>query len=49
MAASFLGSARHTELLVMPNAGSSGLDVLGPNGEYVYVGGGAKAADPSRF
>lgn len=33
----------------MPNAGSSGLDVLGPNGEYVYVGGGAKAADPSRF
>ncbi|WP_030212512.1 hypothetical protein [Streptomyces bikiniensis] len=35
--------------IVMPNVGSSGLDVIGPNGEYIYVGGGAKAANPSRF
>jgi RHS repeat-associated protein len=35
--------------IVMPNVGSSGLDVIGPNGEYVYVGGGAKAADPAKF
>ncbi|RST03459.1 hypothetical protein E2C00_32790, partial [Streptomyces sp. WAC05374] len=35
--------------IVMPNVGSSGLDVIGPNGEYVYVGGGAKAANPSKF
>ncbi|MFF5253000.1 hypothetical protein ACFY4K_13240 [Streptomyces leeuwenhoekii] len=33
----------------MPNVGSSGLDVIGPNGEYVFVGGGAKAANPSKF
>lgn len=35
--------------IVMPNVGSSGLDVIGPNGEYIYVGGGAKAKDPSKF
>ncbi|AYG85234.1 Chromosome partition protein Smc [Streptomyces hundungensis] len=35
--------------IVMPNVGSSGLDVIGPNGEYVYVGGGAKAHKPSKF
>ncbi|MER6049070.1 hypothetical protein ABT168_16720 [Streptomyces sp. NPDC001793] len=33
----------------MPNVGSSGLDVIGPNGEYIYVGGGAKAKNPSKF
>lgn len=33
----------------MPNVGSSGLDVIGPNGEYIYVGGGAKARNPSKF
>ncbi|MFC4329515.1 RHS repeat-associated core domain-containing protein [Streptomyces andamanensis] len=35
--------------IVMPNVGPSGLDVVGPNGEYVFVGGGAKAANPSKF
>ncbi|WP_237325533.1 hypothetical protein [Streptomyces sp. CBMAI 2042] len=35
--------------IVMPNVGSSGLDVIGPNGEYVYVGGGTKAGNPSKF
>lgn len=35
--------------IVMPNVGSSGLDVIGPNGEYIYVGGGAKAANPAKF
>jgi hypothetical protein len=35
--------------IVMPNVGSSGLDVLGPKGEFVFVGGGAKAANPSKF
>ncbi|MFD3970604.1 hypothetical protein [Streptomyces cyaneofuscatus] len=35
--------------IVMPNVGSSGLDVIGPNGEYIFVGGGAKARNPSRF
>ncbi|EFL30877.1 predicted protein [Streptomyces viridochromogenes DSM 40736] len=35
--------------IVMPNVGSSGLDVIGPNGEYIFVGGGAKAANPSKF
>ncbi|MGW2695492.1 hypothetical protein ACWC3Y_27350 [Streptomyces sp. NPDC001296] len=35
--------------IVMPNVGSSGIDVIGPNGEYVYVGGGAKAANPAKF
>ncbi|MFK8851071.1 hypothetical protein [Streptomyces sp. Ac-502] len=33
----------------MPNVGSSGLDVIGPNGEYIYVGGGAKAKNPAKF
>ncbi|KOG87478.1 hypothetical protein ADK38_25225, partial [Streptomyces varsoviensis] len=33
----------------MPNVGKSGLDVLGPNGEYIFVGGGAKAKNPSNF
>ncbi|MFK0121322.1 RHS repeat domain-containing protein [Streptomyces sp. NPDC090994] len=35
--------------IVMPNVGSSGLDVVGPNGEYIFVGGGAKAAKPAEF
>ncbi|QWQ43770.1 ALF repeat-containing protein [Streptomyces sp. YPW6] len=35
--------------LVMPNVGSTGLDVLGPNGEFIFVGGGAKAKDPAKF
>ncbi|MFC9282292.1 RHS repeat-associated core domain-containing protein [Streptomyces collinus] len=35
--------------IVMPGVGSSGLDVIGPNGEYVFVGGGAKARNPSKF
>ncbi|MFD3791492.1 hypothetical protein [Streptomyces cyaneofuscatus] len=33
----------------MPNVGRSGLDVIGPNGEYIFVGGGAKARDRSKF
>ncbi|MFD4943091.1 RHS repeat domain-containing protein [Streptomyces sp. NPDC058409] len=33
----------------MPNVGSSGLDVIGPKGEYVFVGGGAKARKPADF
>ncbi|MFD9410177.1 ricin-type beta-trefoil lectin domain protein [Streptomyces sp. NPDC059989] len=33
----------------MPNVGSSGLDVRGPNGEYVFVGGAAKAKNPAKF
>ncbi|MFB8235656.1 hypothetical protein ACFC58_03810 [Kitasatospora purpeofusca] len=35
--------------LVRPNVGKTGLDVLGPNGEYVFVGGGAKAKNFSKF
>jgi hypothetical protein len=35
--------------IVMPNVGASGIDVIGPNGEYIFVGGPAKAADPSKF
>ncbi|MER5891089.1 hypothetical protein ABT160_45370, partial [Streptomyces sp. NPDC001941] len=35
--------------IVMPGVGSSGLDVIGPNGEYIYVGGGAKAKNPAKF
>jgi hypothetical protein len=33
----------------MPGVGSSGLDVVGPNGEYIFVGGAAKAKDPAKF
>jgi hypothetical protein len=33
----------------MPGVSSSGIDVLGPNGEYIFVGGGAKAANLSKF
>ena len=29
--------------------GSTGLDVIGPNGEYIFVGGPAKAKDPAKF
>ncbi|MBL7488079.1 hypothetical protein I6A60_10515 [Frankia sp. AgB1.9] len=29
--------------------GSTGLDVVGPNGEYIFVGGPAKARDPADF
>ncbi|WP_247689337.1 hypothetical protein [Streptomyces sp. RK62] len=35
--------------IVMPNVGSSGLDVIGPNGEYVFVGGGGKVKRPADF
>ena len=35
--------------VVMPNVGSTCLDVLGPNGEYIFVGGGAKASNPANF
>jgi hypothetical protein len=35
--------------MVMPNVGSSGIDVIGPNGEYIFVGGAAKAKDPAKF
>lgn len=35
--------------IVMPGVGSSGLDVIGPNGEYIYIGGAAKANKPSKF
>ncbi|MDH6113399.1 hypothetical protein P3T36_001722 [Kitasatospora sp. MAP12-15] len=34
---------------VMPNVGSTGLDVVGRNGEYIFVGGGAKAKNPANF
>ncbi|MFD3613273.1 hypothetical protein ACFWXA_35510 [Streptomyces atroolivaceus] len=33
----------------MPNVGASGLDVYGPNGEYIFVGGAAKAKNPADF
>jgi hypothetical protein len=32
-----------------PNVGSTDVDVVGPNGEYIVVGGPAKAADLSRL
>jgi hypothetical protein len=35
--------------ITMPNVGASGIDVIGPNGEYIFVGGAAKAKDPSKF
>lgn len=35
--------------LVVPGVGRTGLDVLGPNGEYVFVGAPKKASDPARF
>ncbi|MGK5679319.1 hypothetical protein [Actinoplanes sp. URMC 104] len=35
--------------LVVDQIGSTGLDVRGPNGEYVFVGGPGKAASPSRL
>ncbi|WP_380283427.1 RHS repeat-associated core domain-containing protein [Kitasatospora purpeofusca] len=35
--------------LVRPNIGKTGLDVLGPNGEYVFVGGAAKAKNFPKF
>ncbi|WTO67646.1 RHS repeat-associated core domain-containing protein [Streptomyces sp. NBC_00209] len=35
--------------IVMPNVGRTGLDVRGPNGEMVFVGGGAKAKNPAAF
>ncbi|MFJ2829955.1 hypothetical protein ACIPC1_20765 [Streptomyces sp. NPDC087263] len=35
--------------ITMPNVGSSGLDAIGPNAEYVLVGGGAKAKNPADF
>jgi hypothetical protein len=35
--------------IIMPNVGASGIDVIGPNGEYIFVGGAAKAKDPSKF
>ncbi|MFJ6662177.1 RHS repeat domain-containing protein [Streptomyces sp. NPDC091377] len=33
----------------MPNVGSTGLDVFGPNGEFVFVGGPNKARNPADF
>jgi hypothetical protein len=35
--------------ITMPNVGSSGIDVIGPNGEYIFVGGPAKAKNPADF
>jgi hypothetical protein len=35
--------------ITMPNVGSSGIDVIGPNGEYIFVGGPAKAKNPAKF
>lgn len=35
--------------ITMPNVGSSGIDVIGPNGEYIFVGGAAKASNRSKF
>jgi hypothetical protein len=35
--------------ITMPNVGASGIDVIGPNGEYIFVGGAAKAKDASKF
>lgn len=35
--------------ITMPNVGSSGIDVIGPNGEYIFVGGAAKAGNRSKF
>jgi len=35
--------------ITMPNVGSSGIDVIGPNGEYIFVGGAAKAKNPAKF
>ncbi|MFJ4689674.1 hypothetical protein [Streptomyces sp. NPDC088789] len=33
----------------MTNVGSTGLDVFGPNGEFVFVGGPNKARNPADF
>ncbi|MFP8904456.1 polymorphic toxin-type HINT domain-containing protein [Streptomyces atacamensis] len=35
--------------ITMPNVGSSGLDVISADGDYVFVGGPAKAKNPSKF
>src|SRR5689334_10448603 len=35
--------------ITMPNVGSSGIDVIGPHGEYIFVGGPAKAKNPADF
>ena len=35
--------------ITMPHVGSSGIDVIGPNGEYIFVGGAAKASNRSKF
>jgi hypothetical protein len=35
--------------VVMPGVGTTGLVVIGPNGEFIFVGGAAKAKDPSNF
>ncbi|WP_098462356.1 polymorphic toxin-type HINT domain-containing protein [Isoptericola jiangsuensis] len=35
--------------ITVDGVGSTGLDVIGPNGEYIFVGGPAKAKDPAKF
>ena len=34
---------------VVPGEGRTGLDVVGPNGEYIFVGGANKASNPAEF
>jgi hypothetical protein len=36
-------------LVTRPGVGTTDVDVIGPNGEYIGVGGSAKAMNPSRF
>jgi hypothetical protein len=36
-------------LITRPNVGTTDVDVIGPNGEYIAVGGGAKAMNPAKF
>ncbi|QMU70625.1 RHS repeat domain-containing protein [Streptacidiphilus sp. P02-A3a] len=36
-------------MVTRPNVGSTDVDVIGPNGEYVGVGGSAKALSPTKF
>jgi hypothetical protein len=35
--------------ITKPHVGSSGIDVIGPNGEYIFVGGASKAGNRSKF
>ena len=36
-------------LVTRPGVGKTDVDVIGPNGEYIGVGGSAKAMNPSQF